>query len=219
MQLKDLLLEKKITLADFIISGVRSFIEIEVHQKHQKAHEYELAEHIQSGIFGKQNKIYRKKVIFMKKEIEIIRSKINSFEEKMPSLIRIYHFKETENASKFISELQTFVRKISFNKDDLEEMCRKRVNSSIFDKNDIQYFNRINKEIETFNEFIDYLHDVFSKEIEKGDNKSTMLFDPQGTDKKNILNSTLSFKLDLLEIPDKPILEKYVDDGEFVDDD
>jgi len=216
MMIKDLLLEKKITLADSIISGVRSFIEIEVHQK---APEYELVEHIQSGRFSKQNKIYRKKVIFMKKEIEIIRSKINSFEEKMPLLVDGYIFSETTNTSDFIIKLRKWISFVMNIIEGENNTLNHKITHNVLTERSIQYFNRINKEIGTFNEFIDYLHDVFSKEIEKGDKTVTMLFNPQGTDKKNILNSTLSFKLDLLEIPNEPILEKYVDDGEFVDDD
>jgi len=213
MKIKDLLESPaRISLVDFVVQGFISFVEvIPIYEMVESRHYIPKirTKKIERSFTGKRtNEIYKIKVKFMRKEINEIKRKVKSFEKKMSILIEETIPNDGKSTIEFIDNLSKFLKKIEIRVQRNKFNLTFDMENKDLSLNKIDYFNSLNEEIKTFNEFLDYLEAVFSKEIQKEDDEQMILFNPEESDFHNLLVDTLKNKLELLDVPSKPILEE-----------
>ena len=219
MKIKDLLESpSRNSLVDFVVQGFISFVEVipiyEMSAMVESRHYIPKirTKKIERSFTGKRmNEIYKIKVKVMRKEINEIKRKVKSFEKKMPILVMkknmITDLQGLDNLA-FVDTLSVFIKKVNVYRDKFQSMILFQIQNEILDETHLKYFNSLNEEIKTFNEFLDYLEVVFSKEIQKEDDEQMILFNPEESELYNLLIRTLKNKLELLDVPSKPILEE-----------
>lgn len=186
----------KSKLTEFIIKGYLSFFIIKL----KEAIFYKPA-----GFKG-SDKMYSNKVTFMKKDIDIMIDKIDNLVDKFPYLVDGYDFPRVENGMKFIEALNKFFKWVHKTYHKELNLLQQSINEQSLSKRKILFLHEFNKWIQFYNLFLDELETMFSKPVI--DPTHNIVFNDDEIDFNKVIKETLSYKLELLDIPENPIMEE-----------
>lgn len=187
----------KYRLTEFIIVGYFSFYKL--------IYLNEARTHSPKSFKGKSETKFDYKVTFMNKEIDDIISEIDNLVKSFPELINDYPFTIQTTSVKFVQSLDKFIVWVKTVSDEAKEELNRRSTNKILTIGNIDKFKKINSGIIAFNLFLDKVDNIFLNPMDSGSNN--IIFDKNDS-LYNTLMATLSSKIDLLEIPEKPILDE-----------
>jgi len=153
---------------------------------------------------GKSGNHFDYKVEIMMNYLNEAVKKLDHYVEKMPNLMDLDKIHFSSNLKKLVKELNRVVSMMIENHERTMSYLNYDIKKEILTQRKLNHYKLINKEIKTFNEMIDFLHKLFSTEV-KGKDTMTILYNPDELKYTRLINNTLSFKLNLIEVPQEPI--------------
>jgi len=169
---------------------------------------------------GKSGNRFDYKVEIMTDYLNKATIKLDQYAKKMPNLMDLDKIHFSSNLKELVKELNKAVKRIIDNYDGTINRIEYDIEREILTQKKIDDYNsfipELNKEIETFNDMIDYLHKFFNTEV-KDKSTQTILYNPNELKYKKLINKTLSLKLKPIEVPKEPIdVPDDIDEGLFI---
>jgi len=167
------------------------------------------------GFKSKNNKLYSINIILTQNDINEIIKEIDKKIEQIKDLINEKNNKKIEvyNIKTFVKFMRRFISNIETEYLKFEKFLNDAVEDKELYKEDINFYNKINEQIEIYNQLLDYIHKkiLFSTiENEQQYNKNHILFNKEEKKYYNILINLLLKKLIKLNIPINPIIEQNI---------
>jgi len=168
---------------------------------------------------GKSGNHFDHKMEIMMEYLNEATIKLDHYVEKMPNLMDL-KIRFTPDLKGLVKELNKVISIAEANRDETQQQINRYVKKEILTQRKIDNYNsfvpELNKEIETFNEMINFLHKLFNTEV-KGKDTKTILYNPNELKYKRLINNTLSLKLNSIEVPQEPIYTPDdIDEGLFI---
>jgi len=162
---------------------------------------------------GKSGNHFDYKVKIMTDYLNKAIIKLDHYVEKMPNLMDVDKIHFSPNLKDLVKELNKVIRRVGDNYERTFLLTDYDIKRKILTQRKLNHYKLINKEIEKFNEMISFLHKFFNTEV-KDKSTQTILYNPDELKYKKLINETLSLKLKLIEVPQKPIdIPDDIDEG------